>query len=194
MDSFSEGAEREHREEGQRDQDQGDAGDHSDELRSMGGQRADATPACVPCLASEPASAEHQDDRQEPAEHHRQAERGVVPLGVDGDAGERRAVVVGRGGERVQHFRQPVRTGVEHPGPLPGQRHRDRGAGQHEQRRDQEIACGELDLARVDLLAEVLRGAADHQAGDEHRDHREDRACRTGPSRCRRAPPRRAAC
>ena len=31
-----------------------------------------------------------------------------------------------------------------------------------------------LDLLRLDLLAQVLRRAPDHQAGDEHRDDHED--------------------
>ena len=38
----------------------------------------------------------------------------------------------------------------------------------------EEIACGELDLARGDLLAQVLRRPPDHQAGDEHGDDGED--------------------
>ena len=67
VNSFSEWAEREHRQEGQGDQDQGDAGDHADELRSMGGQRAERTPACCPVWpASRPAPAPKTIGRNRP--------------------------------------------------------------------------------------------------------------------------------
>ena len=59
----------------------------------------------------------------------------------------------------------PALPGVGH--------HRDRGPDQHEQRRDQDHDRGHLHLEGLDLLAEVLRRAPDHQAGDEHRDDRE---------------------
>ncbi len=141
----------------------------------------------LPCAGKRSGQREHEDDRQEPAEHHRQAECGVVPNGVHADAREGRAVVVGRGGERVEHLRKAVRAGVEHACALAGHRHRDGGSCQHEQRGDQEVRCGELDLARSDLLAEVLRCAADHQAGDEHRDDRQDEhAVQAGADAARR--------
>ena len=38
-----------------------------------------------------------------------------------------------------------------------------------EQRKDEDVEHRELHLARLDLLAQVLGGAPDHQAGDEHR-------------------------
>ena len=55
-----------------------------------------------------------------------------------------------------------------------GVTHGDRGADEHDERRDQDDERGHLHLVGLDLLAEVLRRAADHQAGDEHGDDRED--------------------
>ena len=42
------------------------------------------------------------------------------------------------------------------------------------QRDGEDVEHDELHLRRLDLLAEVLRCAADHEAGDEHREERED--------------------
>ena len=47
------------------------------------------------------------------------------------------------------------------------------GADQHDQRHGQDVERDQLDLAGGDLLAEVLRRAADHQAGDEDRHDRQ---------------------
>src|SRR6202034_184489 len=47
-------------------------------------------------------------------------------------------------------------------------------ADQDEQLGYREIACRELHFAGPDLLAEILRCAADHQPGDEYRDDRHD--------------------
>ena len=41
---------------------------------------------------------------------------------------------------------------------------------EHHRRHEQRAERRELDLARLDLLAEPFRRAADHQAGDEDRD------------------------
>src|SRR5271166_3181781 len=173
VNSFSEGPECPHGQESKGDKNHRDAGDHCDELRPMGGQGTGGLRRMT--LAGQRAGQrERQHDWQEPANHHRQSDRGVVPHGVGVDARESRAVVVCAGGERVQHLRQPVRSSVEHACAFARQRHRDGGANQHEQRSDQEIACGELDLTGVDLLAEVLRRAPDHQPGDEHRDYSQD--------------------
>ena len=45
-----------------------------------------------------------------------------------------------------------------------------RGEAQDRQRQDQDGEHRHLDFLRLDLLAEIFRRAADHQAGDEHRD------------------------
>ena len=46
----------------------------------------------------------------------------------------------------------------------------DRGEAQDGQRQDQDGEHRHLDLLGLDLLAEILRRAADHQPGDEHGD------------------------
>ena len=56
---------------------------------------------------------QRRNDHEEAAEQHRQAERRVVPLRVDADAAERRAVVRRRRRVRVEHLGQAVRARVE---------------------------------------------------------------------------------
>ena len=83
------------------------------------------------CLrASEPAIASTTHDRQEAAGEHRQAERRVVPVGVPGEAAERRAVVVRRRGERVDDLGEAVRPGVQDRRLGVVEENRDRGEGE----------------------------------------------------------------
>ena len=56
-------------------------------------------------------------------------------------------------------------AGVDH--------HRDAGADQRGEDRNENTDRRHLDLEGLDLLAQILRGSADHQAGDEHGDDRE---------------------
>ena len=70
----------------------------------------------------------------------------------------------------------------------------DGAADQHEDRGDQHVERDQDDLALADLLAEVLRRAADHQAGQEDRDDGEHQHAVEARSRRRRARPRRASC
>ncbi len=85
-------------------------------------------------------------------------------------AGKGAAVVVGLRGVGVERLGETVRPRVEDRGQpcRRGDRHRrhDEHHGGHEERAQR----GELDLARLDLLAEPFGCAADHQAGDEDRD------------------------
>ena len=67
MNSFSERPEREHGQEREGHQDERHPGYHSDELGTVGGQRADRL-GRVPLLGQRAGQREHQDDRQEPAE------------------------------------------------------------------------------------------------------------------------------
>ena len=71
------------------------------------------------------------------------------------------------------------------------QQHRGAGEAEHDQRIDEHRQHRELHLAHLDLLAEIFRRAADHQAGDEHRDDRDDQEAvearrRRRPARCSR--------
>ena len=85
-------------------------------------------------------------------------------------AGERRAVVVGLRDVGVERLREALRARVE-------DRRRARTWWRSRARWRPAPTSGtnsvpisdQLDLARLDLLAEVLGRAADHQAGDEHR-------------------------
>ena len=118
---------------------------------------------------------EHRDDRHEAAEQHRDAERRVVPRRVGGQPGERRAVVAGAGRVRVEDLAQPVRALVEQA--RGAERRRDDGdpgERQDGQREDQHGEHRHLHVEGLDLLAEVFRRPADHQAGDEDGQDDED--------------------
>ncbi len=66
-----------------------------------------------------------------------------------------------------------MRAGVGDAGLAVDGQHGDRGAGQHEERRHQDGDRHHLHLEALDLLADVFRRAADHEAGDEDREQRE---------------------
>ena len=55
-----------------------------------------------------------------------------------------------------------------------GRHDRDPRTHEHRERHRDGVEHDELDLGRLDLLAEVLRRATDHQAGDEDGEQRED--------------------
>ena len=63
-----------------------------------------------------------------------------------------------------------MRAGVVHGCEPAARDDRDRGEDEHHRRDEERADCGELDLPRLDLLAEVLRRASDHQPRDEDRD------------------------
>ena len=111
-----------------------------------------------PRLAHERAGdGQRRDHEEEPADQHAQPERRLVPLAGHGEAGEGRAVVVGRRGEGVDDLGQAVRAGVEPAGQRRLQDHRRRGEHQHGERHGQDVEHHQLHLGGLDLLAEVLR-------------------------------------
>ncbi len=67
-----------------------------------------------------------------------------------------------------------MRAGIGEPLQRDRQHRRDRGEPEDGQRQDQDRQHGVLDLAGLDLLAEVLGRAADHQARHEDGDQRHD--------------------
>ena len=93
---------------------------------------------------------------------------GGVGLDEAGVAGPGGAVVVGLGEVGVEGLREALRVdaGVDRALAELGRRG-EPGGEQHHQRRHQHPERDQLDLPRADLLAEVLGGAADHQAADE---------------------------
>ena len=75
----------------------------------------------------------------------------------------RRGFRTGRAGRRCRGWRAPIGSMTD-----------DGGEAEDRERQDQHRQHRELHLARLDLLAEIFRRAADHQAGDEDGEDRED--------------------
>ena len=117
---------------------------------------------------------QHRDDIGEAAEQHREAERRVEPERIAGESRERRAVVGVGGGEGVDDLGQPVRPALFRLSSAGLEQHGGADEAEHDQRIDQHRQHRELHLARLDLLAEIFRRAADHQTRDEHSDDREN--------------------
>ena len=97
------------------------------------------------------------------------AEVAGLGLEVAGVAREGRPVVVGLRHVGVQGFREALWPGGVDRRVAVGQRGREAGGDEDRQRREEQAEHDELDLARLDLLAQVLRRAADHQPADEDR-------------------------
>ena len=97
-------------------------------------------------------------------------------IGLDeaGVAGEGRAVVVGLRQVGVQGLGEALGPAGEDRRLAELRRDRERGRHQHRQRREQRRQRGELDLARLDLLAQVLGRPAHHQPADEDRQEDEE--------------------
>ena len=132
------------------------------------GHRAPAGPASRPAPSTKTIGRNRPSSMHSPSAVLYQAVLTVRPANAE-------PLLLARRGERVQHLGQAVRAGVEHRRALlAGSAIASAGADQHQRRGGQEVQRGELDLAGADLLAQVLRRAADHQPGDEHRDDRED--------------------
>src|ERR1700722_1864214 len=115
VDSFSEGPECQCRQEGQGSNNYRDCRDQADELRPVGGKAAGGLRRVL-LAGQRTGQREHDNHRQKPCDDHCQNQRGVVPRGVRRQAGKSGAVVVGCGGERVEHFRQSMWSGVGHAG------------------------------------------------------------------------------
>ena len=117
---------------------------------------------------------ERGDGQPVAGEQHGKAQRGVVEGRIGAEPSERAAVVVAGRGERVEDLAEAVGPGVGDARLAPRGDNRDRGADQHDRGRDQDDERGHLHLVGLDLLAQVLGRAADHEAGHEHGDDRED--------------------
>ena len=111
---------------------------------------------------------------REAAEPHRDGEHRVVERRVGGQAGEGAAVVVGGRAEGVQDLAEAVRARIGDAGAPGVGGDADRGAGEHQDRRRQDRDRDHLHVVALDLLAEILRRAADHQPGDEDGEDGED--------------------
>src|SRR6185437_2950697 len=164
--------ERQRREEGETADDQDHADDEAHEQAAGGRERAGRWRDRL--LLRERARDRHRrHDHEEAADEHRAGERQVVEEGVAGQACESRAVVAGRGSKGVEHLGETVRAGIGHRGHRRGQHDADRRPAEIHQRQHQDREHRHLDLARLDLLADIFRRAADHQARHEDREHDE---------------------
>src|SRR5262252_1455896 len=162
-------AERERREEGEAADDDDDADDEAD--KQPAGGREGAERGRHGLLGRERAGDRHgRNDHPEAADQHRDGERDVVEQRIPREAGESRAVVgVGRD-VGVHDLGEAVRARVGRAGKAGRGDRCDRGPAEIHQRQDEDGEHGHLDLLGLDLLADVLGRAADHQAGDEDRD------------------------
>ena len=165
--------------------DEGEEGDDQDDRDSTTPNvgvsvRSVPRPAGLTRLpASEPATASTASSGQEAAAEHREAaehvgerdaERagvGAVRLEEARVAGERRAVVVALRRVGVERLGEALRAAVVDRRRAPLRADRERGGHEHHHRHGDRAEDRQLDLARLDLLAEELRRAPDHQAGDE---------------------------
>ena len=97
----------------------------------------------------------------------------IAAGGRGGEAGEGGAVVAHRRAERVEDLAEAVRAGVVEAGLAPVGDARPGGGTEGRRREDDKDQHHELDVVGLDLLAEILGRAADHQPGDEDREDHE---------------------
>ena len=162
-------AERQRREEGEAAHDQDDADHEADEQRAVG--RKGAGRGRNDLLGRQRTrDGDHRHDHQEAADEHREADGRVVEERVRTDPGERRAVVAGRRRIGIEDLAEAVRAGVGGTGQAGIDHGGDGAEAKDRQRQDQDGEQRHLHFLGLDLLAEILRRAADHEAGDEHRD------------------------
>src|SRR5713101_6068421 len=173
-------SERQRREEGQTADDEDHADNQANEQAA--GRRQRAGRRRYGLLAGERASHRHRrHDHEEAADEHRYPTRNVVEKDVAGEARESRAVIAGLRGVGIEHLGEAVRAGIGHRGNRRRIDDGDSGPAQIHQRQHQNGKHRHLDFARLDLLADIFRRAADHQACDKDRDDDEDQhAVETG--------------
>src|SRR5580704_10611886 len=114
------------------------------------------------------------NDHEKSAEELRSTGRRVVPESIWVQPPESRTIV-GRGGNvGVQDLCQPMWARIRD---TRRSVRLDDGYGREAQdckRQDEYCQHGHLDVVRLDFLAQILRGTADHQAGDKYREDYKD--------------------
>src|SRR6202047_374780 len=166
-------AERERREEGETADDQDHADDQADEQAARGRQRAGRRRDRL--LARQRTRDRHgRHDHEEAADEHRDSPGDVIERGVAGEAGEGRAIIAGLRGVGIKDLGEAVRPRIGHRGHRRRQHHGHGGPAEIHQRQYQDRQHRHLDFARLDLLADIFRRAADHQACDKDRDDDKD--------------------
>src|SRR5262245_4061670 len=163
---------REGGDEGERTHDDDDADEHRDEERRVRRQRAGARRHDL--LACQRAGdGECRDGEPVAGDQHRDAAEQVVEGNVGVEAGEGAAVVVAHGAEGVKDLAEPVRARVRPAGERGGRHRPDRRPNQHDEWRQEDDQRGHLHLVGLDLFAEVLGRAPDHEPSHEDRDRSE---------------------
>ena len=113
------------------------------------------------------------DDHPEAADKHRDSAGDVIEQRVGRNARKGRAVIAGARNIEVEHLREAVRPCIVELGHrLRVHRRHSRPAEIH-QRQYQNGEHRHLDFLGFDLLADIFRRAANHQAGDENRNNDE---------------------
>ena len=97
------------------------------------------------------------------------ADREVIEGRIDREAAEGRAVVARARRVGVEDLGEAVRPAVREAGQADRQGYRDRAEGEDEEVGRYDREHRELDLPRLDLLAEVLGASAHHEPRDEDR-------------------------
>ncbi|MNO52896.1 hypothetical protein D3C76_433270 [compost metagenome] len=116
---------------------------------------------------------QYRDDVAEATDQHGQADHQVVEHAVGAETGKGRAVVGGARGVGVQQLAETVGAGVAHRSGRPWQAGGDGAQDQYADRHHQQGRHQQLHFPRLQLLAQVFRGAADHQPSEEHGDQHE---------------------
>ncbi|ENN88782.1 hypothetical protein RHSP_23431 [Rhizobium freirei PRF 81] len=162
-------SERERREEGQAANDQDRSDQQTDEERTVG--REGAGRGGNRLLGDErTGNRERRHDDQEAADEHDDTERGVVPWSIGRQTSKGRTVIRRCGTVGIEDLREAVRAGIADSGDRRRQHGRDGGEDQHAERQAKHGKHRHLHFLGLDLLAEIFRRAADHQACDEDGD------------------------
>src|SRR5215470_14235496 len=162
-------AERQRREEGEAANDEDNADDEADEQPAGGREGAGGSWNRL-LLGKRSRNRHCRHDHEEAADKHRHRAGQIIEEDVAGEAGEGRAVVAGLRRVGIQHLGEAMRTGIGNRGNRGRIDYGDRGPAEIHQRQHEDGEHRHLDLARLDLLADIFRRAADHQAGDEDRE------------------------
>src|SRR5712671_2485124 len=163
---------RQRREEGETADDQDYADDESHEQTAGGRERTHR--GGMHFLRGQRARYRHgRHDHEEATDKHRYPAGDVVEWDVAGEAGESRAIIAGLRGVGIQHLGEAVWPCVGRRGHGRRVDNGDSRPAEIHQRQHQDREHRHLDFARLDLFADIFRGAADHQAGDENRKHDE---------------------
>jgi len=102
---------------------------------------------------------------------HVQTEGRVVPGSISGETSKCAAIISRAGAEGVENLTQPVRTIVVQSGQTPFAHYRPRSETKNRDREDEQCEHRHLHVVCFNFLPRYSRGATNHQASDENREH-----------------------